>query len=126
MGRISNELNNLKETDLWSLILFALFKVREIPEFASLSELAYVLDKKNLLNLCALFGGMTITIPTINDLELMLYSLLLYEYIDVKHYSMDEALDMLDQDNIDYRDIKKNYLKVRDLLNQYSFSSRGK
>ena len=39
-----NNLNNLKETDVWSFILFALFKMREIPEYTSLSELIYILD----------------------------------------------------------------------------------
>ena len=77
MGRIREELTKLKDVDVYSLILFVLFKARNVPELASLSELAYVLDKDNLLKLCEYFGGQTITIPTITELEELVYSLVL-------------------------------------------------
>ena len=67
MGRIREELTKLKDVDVYSLILFVLFKARNVPELASLSALAYVLDKDNLLKLCEYFGGQTITIPTITE-----------------------------------------------------------
>lgn len=126
MGRITNELQNLKETDIWSFILFALFKIRELPEFSAISELAYILDKNNLLKLCSIFGGMTITIPTITELENIIYTLLLYQYVDIEHYSYEEACLLLDQDNVDMRCIRQLYTKIRDLLNTYEFSNRGK
>ena len=76
--KTTQELNNLKSQDIYSLILFALYKLREIPEYSTLSELAYIVDKENLLKLCEYFGGTTIHIPTIDELESILYSLLLY------------------------------------------------
>ena len=63
---IKEELNQLKETDVYSMLLFVLYKMRGIEEYSILSELAYILDKKNLLNLCEYFGGLTIKIPTID------------------------------------------------------------
>ena len=57
MALIKNNLNKLTESDIWSFILFALFKMREIPEYTSLSELVYILDKTTLLKLCEYFGG---------------------------------------------------------------------
>ena len=49
---IKQELNKLKEMDVWSLMLFVLYNYQNIPEYSSISELAYILDKKNLLKLC--------------------------------------------------------------------------
>jgi hypothetical protein len=49
-----------------------------VPDYMVLSELVYVLDKDNLLKLCEYFGGSTIKIPTIKELESIVYSLLLY------------------------------------------------
>ena len=51
MTKIKEELAKLKDSDIYSLIMFALFKIRDIPEYSAISELSYLLDKKNLLNL---------------------------------------------------------------------------
>ena len=37
---IKEELNNLKTTDLFSLLLFVLYKIRDIEEYSTISELA--------------------------------------------------------------------------------------
>ena len=78
--RIKEEVNKLKSQDIYSLMLFALFKLKDVPEYSSLSELVYILDKDSLLKLCEYFGGMTIKIPTIKELESMVYLLLLYQF----------------------------------------------
>ena len=57
MSKTNQELLSIKELDIYSLILFALFKLRDIPDYLVLSELVYVLDKDNLLKLCEYFGG---------------------------------------------------------------------
>ena len=67
--KIKEELAKLKDIDVYSLMLFAMFKLRDIPEYASLSEMVYILDKDSLLKLCEYFGGLTIKIPTIEELE---------------------------------------------------------
>ena len=81
MSRISKELETLKKRDIYSLMLFALYKLQDIPEYSSLSELAYILDKDNLFNFLSMYGGMTITIPTVQEMQKMLDALLLYEKI---------------------------------------------
>ena len=62
---IKQELNKLKEPDIWSLMLFVLYKVKDVPEFSGLSELAYIMDKKSFLKFCEYFGGCTIAVPKI-------------------------------------------------------------
>ena len=66
MSTINSNLNTLKERDVYSLLLFCLYKLSDIPEYSSLSELVYVMDKKNFLNFCEYFGGQTIKVPTID------------------------------------------------------------
>ena len=80
---IKQNLDNLKSADIYSMILFALYKLIDIPEYSALSELAYVLDRKNLLNLCEYFGGITIKIPTIDELTELTDALLLYQYVKI-------------------------------------------
>jgi len=119
------ELSRLTDTDIYSLTLFALYKIKDIPEYSTLSELAYILDKDNLLKICEYFGGKTIQIPTIDELELIIYSLLLYQYVNIKNVSFEEALPMINCKEIDLRIIKTNYNKLCEILDKYRFENRG-
>lgn len=123
--RIKEELATLRNVDLWSLTLFALYKVRDVPEYSTLSELAYVLDKDNMLKLCEYFGGTTIRVPTIAELEGIVQALVLYQYVNIDGMEYEEAVKMLGESSCDYRTIKSNYSSVCDVLNQYSFQARG-
>ena len=118
---IKEELSKLKTTDIYSLLLFILYKTREIDEYSALSELAYVLDKDNLLNLCEYFGGVTLRIPTIDELESLINSLLLYQYIDIDGYSYKEAIKIIGFNSSQLRQVKKDYLKLSSILSKYSF-----
>lgn len=121
---IKEELSKLKKTDLFSLLLFILYKIRDVEEYSTISELAYVLDKDNLLNLCEYFGGMTIQIPTIDELESILNSLLIYQYVNIDGYSYNEAIKKIGFDSYQLRRIKKDYNKIVSILNKYSFTGR--
>lgn len=125
MGLINKELDNLKDADILSFLLFALFKLRETSEYSALSELAYILDKDNLFKLCEYFGGLTITIPTVSDLENLLVGLLMYKYIDIDREDP-EAVYLRIKDKYNEKEIRKCYLKIRDLLKDYDISIRGK
>ena len=121
---IKNDIKNLKQTDYYSLVLFALYKFNEIPEYSSLSELAYILDKDNLLNLCECFGGQTIKIPTIHELESLIYSLLLYQYVKIDNMNYDDAVSLIGHESCDLRAVKKQYLQLSKVLDKYSFKHR--
>ena len=120
MNNIKKELDNLKMSDTFSLILFALYKIRDINEYSTISELAYILDKDSLLNLCEYFGGLTIKIPTIDELESIVNSLLIYQYVNIDGYSYDEAISEIGFDSSQLRKVKKDYNKVCSILSEYS------
>lgn len=119
---IKNNIENFKQTDFYSLLLFALYKSIEIPEYSSLSQLAYVLDQENLLNLCEYFGGQTIKIPTVKELEDLVYSLLLYQYVKVDHIDYDSAVSLIGHKSCDLRQVKKHYVELCSVMDNYSFT----
>lgn len=121
MGRNQEELLSIKELDIYSLILFALFKLRSVPEYLTLSELVYILDKESLLKLCEYFGGLTLKIPTIQELESILYSLLLYQYVDINKMEYEDAVKLLGRNSSELRQIKSDYIKLKTVLENYSF-----
>lgn len=118
---IRTELDNLKLDDIYSLILFSLYKIKDIPEYASLSELAYVLDKKNLINLIEYFGGTTITIPTVEELELIVHSLLIYKYIHIDNKTFDDAINSIKINDKD--SLIQTYVKISEILDKYNFNN---
>lgn len=116
------KLNSMELTDVYSLILFAIFKLKEIPEYSSLSELAYVLDGKHLFNFLEYFGGTTITIPTLAEFKVVVEALLLYQYVNIEGIEYNQAIKLLSiTDDISLKDIKNCYNTVVDLLNKYDF-----
>lgn len=124
---ITNELQKLKQVDIWSLMLFVLYKFQHIPEYSSLSELCYILDEKSLLKLCEYFGGQTIKIPTIDELEETLYAMLIYQYVDVEKLSESDAFSSMHINNTDkQKQIKACYKELKNVLTSYNIQTRDK
>ena len=121
---IKNELEKLKQLDIWSLMLFVLYNFQKIPEYSALSELAYILDQKSLLKLCEYFGGQTLRVPTIDELEDTIYAMLLYQYIDIEKIAPDEALLLLRLDKSKEKIVKNYYKILKHTLVEYEISSR--
>lgn len=119
---IKDELNNLKTNDTYSLILFVLYKLRDVPEYSGISQLAYVLDEENFLNLCEYFGGLTIKIPSINELKDIVDALLLYQYIDIDGMDYAAAIEKIGFQSHQLRHIKTIYTDIKSILKEYKFN----
>lgn len=124
--KIKTELENLKEKDIYSLMMFALYKAKDLPEYATLSELAYILDKESLLKLCEFFGGLTITIPTVDELENIVYALFMFEQIDIQGKDYTEVYEDMRNKEIDANHVKDSYLLIKELLKEYKFDTGRK
>jgi len=120
--RINEEVAKLRDADTYSLILFALYKLKDIAEYRELSELVYILDKNSLLNFLEYFGGLTVKVPTIEELRNIVYTLLVYEYVNIDKLSIDEAIIKLNQTEIKPFELKKNYIKLNKLLEDYNIN----
>ena len=121
--KIKTELDKLTSSDIYSLLLFALYKSNELPEYSSLSQLAYILNKDDLLTLCEVFGGTTITIPTVDELEKLLNALLIFQLVDIEKQNYDATIMRVKEKNIHFATIEKDYLKVKQLMSIYDFNS---
>ena len=124
--KIKTELDKLQKNDVYSVILFVLYQLHNIPEYSALSELAYVLDEQNLYNLCNAFGGCIIKIPTPAELKTITKALLLYQCVNVEGLDFNDALDLIDKESNDVsiKDVKEAYQKVCSALSKYEFKQR--
>lgn len=121
----NSNLDNLKIPDIYSLLMFVLFKAKEVPEYSTLSELVYMLDKDSLLKLCQNFGGMTIKIPTLDDIEILIYSLLMYQRVNVENQQLDIVAKEFQLKSYKLKQIKQMYIKLCNVLEEYDFEPRA-
>ena len=121
---VKTEFNNLSEQDIWSLLLFAMFNMKNDEKYSCISELAFIFDKTTLFKFCEYFGGTTIKVPTISQLELLLKALLLYKYLDIDNIEYDDAIKKLDLHTYTVRDVKDCYYSIKDVLSNYTISHR--
>lgn len=118
--KIVEALNALNKTDIYSLMLFTLYKMRDIPKYSTLSELCYILDGENLSKFLSFYGGMTITVPTLEEMRLVLQALLLYQYVNLEHGDFEEALKVV-SDEFPADEIRKVYDKLIEIIRDYDF-----
>lgn len=116
------KLSNLKKEDVLSLMMFSLFKLKDNPEYATISELAYLLQGKSFYNLMEYYGGQTIKVPTLREFNVVLQSLLLYQYVNLEGIEYNQALKILDLTYCTVKEIKECYSKLVDILNDYEFN----
>lgn len=115
------KLSNMKTDDVYSLVLFALFQLKDVPEYSSLSELAYVLDKNSLFNFLELFGGTTIKVPTLEEFKTVIESLMLYQYINLEGIEPNQAMKLLNTTEVSLKEIKDCYSNLVTILNKFEF-----
>lgn len=119
------DLKTLQDVDIYSLSMFALYKLIDVQEYSILGELPYILDKKNLLNFCNYFGGRTIKVPTVNELHSMMYLLLLYQYTKIEGKPYDEAVKEIGYKSSELRNVKTAYTKICNVLDKYNFMRKS-
>ena len=118
--KIVESLNALSKTDIYSLMLFTLYKMQDLPEYSTLSELCYILDGDNLSKFLSYFGGMTIKVPTLREMRLLVQALLLYQYVNIEEGDYNDALKAL-ADEFSEEEIKTVYDKIVEVIRDYDF-----
>jgi hypothetical protein len=102
-------------------MLFVLFKVQDIPEYAVTSELCYLLDGANMTRLLTYFVARTKKFPTESDMAIVTNALLMYQYINIDGHTLVEAQSRLENVTAKQKDeITELYLKILPIMRQYN------
>ena len=118
---IKKSLNNLHLSDIYSLMLFILFKVQEIPEYAVASELCYLLDGANMTRLLTYFAGKTVTFPTEAEMTTVTNALLMYQYINIDGETFTAAQNKLEGLTKKEKDrVTELYVQILPIMKQYN------
>jgi hypothetical protein len=120
-NNIKKNLNNLHLSDIYSLMLFVLFKVQQVPEYALTSELCYLLDGANMTRLLTYFAGKTVTFPTESEMTVVTNALLMYQYINIDGETFTAAQNKLEKLSKKEKDaVTDLYVKLLPIMKQYN------
>ena len=123
-SNILKSLEELEQPDIYSLLLFSIYKLYDIPEYSTLSELVYTLDKSNLFNFLSMYGGMTVKVPTVQELQKMLDALLLYQLVHFENMEMKDALKQFSSIIYPQKELLERYTTLSEILSQYNFKQK--
>ena len=102
-------------------MLFVLFKVQEIPEYAVASELCYLLDGANMTRLLTYFAGRTVTFPTEAEMATVTNALLMYQYINIDGDTLVNAQNKLEKlTKKEKEKVTDLYVKLLPIMKQYN------
>ena len=121
-GNIIKALEELDKKDIYSVILFCLYKLKNNEKYSTLSELIYILDNDNFIKFINYFGGKTITVPTINELSNILNALLVLEQMENNNIDIDTAMKNVNIKSIDKKYILENIDILKQILTEYDFT----
>ena len=119
-SNIKEALEELSKTDIYSIILFALWKIKENPEYAVLSELSYIMDNDSLIRFLKYYGGKTITIPTVDEFRNIINALILYAEVNLEGNEYSQVIKEF-EDEGRLEEIKKDFTKISEILDKYDF-----
>ena len=102
-------------------MLFILYKVQEIPEYAVTSELCYLLDGANMTRLLTYFAGKTVTFPSESEMAIVANALLMYQYINIDGETFTAAQNKLDKLTKKEKDqVTELYVQLLPIMKQYN------
>lgn len=120
-NNIKKNLNSLHLSDIYSLMLFILFKVQDVPEYAVTSELCYLLDGANMTRLLTYFAGKTVTFPTEAEMAVVTNALLMYQYINIDGETFTAAQNKLEGLTKKEKDkVTELYVQLLPIMKQYN------
>lgn len=120
-SNILKALEELDKEDIYSLILFVLYRLKDVSEYSILSELIYLLDNKSFTNFLSYFEGQTIKVPKISDLMNIINALLFYERKINTCASDDEILTLLNISKKDKQQIISTLNLISGIIEEYDF-----
>lgn len=120
-SNILKALEELDKQDIYSLILFTLYRLKDVSEYSVLSELVYILDEKSFSRFLSYFEGQTIKIPKIQDLRNIINALLFYERKSNTDLTDDEILADLNVSEKEKDTLYETINLISEIIKEYDF-----
>lgn len=118
------DFSKLSEPDVYSTLCALLYALKDNPRYSVISELAYILDKKSFIKLVQYFGGLTIQIPSVDEVQHVIKLLLLYQYHEIEQLPWDKSLERAGYDRSESRSAQRYLVIIKKTLDNYNVGDR--
>lgn len=120
-SNIAKGLDALNAKDVYSMMMQALYLLKDDPKYSTLSELVYTLDKESLLNFLSVFEGLTIKVPRMSELRDVANGLLLYSLANIEELPYDTAVAEVMKPGMDKARLDECYNAICEVADKYNF-----
>ena len=117
-------LNRLNKEDALSISSSLLYSLKGYPQYSVVSELSYLLDYDSFIKMITYYGGMTIRIPSAEEVNDMLKVLLLYQYYEVEGCSWESSLRKIEVPFEESRSYKNKLTQLKKVLKDQEVGGR--
>jgi hypothetical protein len=117
-------LNRISKEDTLSIATSLLYSLRGFPQYSITSELSYLLDYDSFIKLITYYGGMTIRIPSIDEINDIIKILLLYQYYTVEGIDWKDALEKSGFKQEESRSAQVKLTNLKKLLSEQEIGGR--
>ena len=124
MSELNEIVSNLQKQDVYAIVCSFLYDLKDIPEYSTLSELCYLLNKESFMNLINYFGGQTVRIPTKQELSDMIQILLLFQFYEIEKRPWKDAVLLAGFDSSKGKYAKNQLEKLKETMAKYNFGNR--
>lgn len=124
-NNITNLLANFKKQDIYAVLCGYLFEFKELPEYSVLCELAYLVDSDSFANLIKYFEGQTVKIPTREEFQSAIRTLLLLQHYEVEKRPWKESLKLAGFQSSEGRAAQNRLNKLKETLTNYNYGNRN-
>ena len=122
---MSVNLDNISKEDALSIASSLLYSLKGYPQYSIVSELSYLLDYENFIKLVTYYGGMTIRIPSTEEVNETLKVLLLYQYYEVEEMPWLAALKKAGYTEEDTTTAKNKLFYLKKALSDQEIGGRN-
>lgn len=116
-NKVIEEINDSQDLYYVSIILLSLLTGSNT--YSNIPELALLLDSESFMNLIDYYGGVSLKIPTKEEVSNSLKAVLVYYYADVLGYSMKDAIEKADAKN-DLMSVNRRLPYIRNSINNFT------
>lgn len=120
-SNIIKALEEMDKKDISSLILFALYKLKDVPEYSTISELPYILDSDSFIRFLNYYGGKTVKVPTVDEFNKIVDSILVYSIKENDGKTIEEACTEMEVAIRGKATVMQTVKLLGELLSEYDF-----
>ena len=125
MAENINELvSNLTKADICSALCTLLYELKDVPEYSTLSELYFILDKKSIDKLMTYYEGQTVRFPTKQEVAELTQVLRLFNNYEIEKMPWKEAVLAAGFDSSKGKAAKNKLDKLKKVIESYNYGNR--